>query len=72
MASELERMSAGSQGRLTVPSADHLRVQLDDLLEQRNAAEALQAEVQKHRHTTSLLEEEMSKLRVAKAEVQHL
>lgn len=69
VASELERMSAGSSGRLTVPSADRMRLQLDDMLEQRNAAEAFQAEVHRHRRTTSLLEEEGSKLRVAKSEV---
>lgn len=69
VASELERMSAGSSGRLTVPTADRMRLQLDDMLEQRNAAEALQAEVQRHRRTASLLEEECSKLRIAQSEV---
>lgn len=71
VASELERMSAGSSGRLTVPSADRMRLQLDDMLEQRNAAEAFQAEVHRHRRTASLLEEESNKLRVAKSEVGH-
>ena len=69
VASELERMSAGSCGRLTVPTADGMRLQLDDMLEQRTAAEAFQAEVHRHRRTASLLEEEGSKLRVAKSEV---
>lgn len=69
MASELERMSVGSNGRLTVPSADRMRLQLDSVLEQRNAAEAFQAEVQRHRHTQGLLEAECSKLRVAQSEV---
>ena len=69
VASELERMSAGSSGRLTVPSANRMRLQLDNMLEQRNAAEALQAEVQKHQCTASLLEKECSKLRVAQSEV---
>lgn len=62
-------MSAGSSGRLTVPSADRMRLQLDDMLEQRNAAEAFQAEVHRHRRTASLLEEESSKLLVANSEV---
>lgn len=69
VASELERMSASSSGRLTVPTADRMRLQLDDMLEQRNAAETLQAEVQRHQCTASLLEEECSKLRIAQSEV---
>ena len=69
VANELEHMSAGSGGGLTVPSAGRMRLQLDGLLEQRNAAEGLQAEVQRHQRTASLLEQECSKLRVAQSEV---
>ena len=69
VASELERMSAGSSGRLTVPTADRMRLQLDDMLEQRTTAEALQAEVQRRQFTANLLEQECCKLRVAQSEV---
>lgn len=65
-------MSAGSSGRLTVPSADRMRLQLDDMLEQRTAAEAFQTEVHRHRHTASLLEKESNKVLVAKSEVRSL
>ena len=69
VATELERMSAGSSGRMTVPTAERMRLQLDDMLEQRNAADVLQAEVQRHQCTASLLEQERCKLRVAQSEV---
>lgn len=69
MASELQRMSVGSNGRLTAPSADRMRLQLDRMLEQRTAAEAFQAEVQRHRHTQGLLEAGCNQLRIAKSEV---
>ena len=69
MAAELERMSAGSSGRIQVPSANHMRLQLDDMLEQQAAAEALEVEVRRHNHTRSLLEQSQTKLQMAAAEV---
>ena len=69
VAGELERMSAGSNGRMTAPSANHIRLQLDGMLAQRSSAEAFQAEVSRHHQTQSLLDEESSRLRCAKSEV---
>ena len=69
VASELERMSAGSNGRTQVPSAAHMRLQFGDMLEQQGAAEALELERRNHNHTTSLLQEEHKKLQAANAEV---
>lgn len=62
-------MSVDSNGRLTAPSADRMRLQLDNMLEQRSAAEAFQAEVQRHRHTQGLLDAGCNQLRIAKSEV---
>ena len=69
MAGELERMSVGSNGCTVVPSANRMRLQLDGMLEQRGAAEAFQAEIHKHHHTMTMLEEERAKLRNAHSEV---
>ena len=69
VAAELGRMSAGSNGRTQVPSAAHMRLQFDDMLEQQGAAEALELERRQHNHTTSLLHEEHKKLQAANAEV---
>lgn len=69
MAAELGRMSANSNGQLQVPSAGHMQQQLGDMLEQQAAAEALQAEVRRHHHTHSMLDEEHRKLQMANAEV---
>jgi len=44
VAAELRRMSAGSNGRTQVPSAAHMRLQFDDMLEQQGATEALELE----------------------------
>ncbi|DBA65985.1 TPA: hypothetical protein ACH3X2_003002 [Trebouxia sp. C0005] len=72
VAAELGRMSAASNGRTQVPSAAHMRLQFDDMLEQHGAAEALELERRKHNHTTSLLHEEHKKLQAANAEVLQL
>lgn len=69
MASELERMSAGSNGRTQVPSAAHMKLQFGDMLEQQGAAEALELERRSHNYTKSLLQEEHKKLQAANAEV---
>ncbi len=69
VAAELGRMSAGSNGRTQVPSAAHMRLQFDDMLAQQGAAEALEVERRKHKHTTSLLHEEHKTLQAANAEV---
>ena len=69
MAAELGCMSASSNGRMQVPSASHMQQQLGDMLEQRAAADAVQAEVCRHHHTHSMLDEEHRKLQVANAEV---
>ncbi len=69
VAAELGRMSAGSNGRTQVPTANHLRSQFDGLLEQQAAAEALEVEVRKHQHTQALLVEKQQKLQMASAEV---
>ncbi|KAL3144158.1 hypothetical protein ABBQ32_003943 [Trebouxia sp. C0010 RCD-2024] len=72
VANELQRMSVDSNGRLTAPSADRMRLQLDNMLEQRSAAEAFQAEVQRHRHTQGLLDAGCNQLRIAKSEISQL
>ena len=69
VAAELGRMSAGSNGRTQVPSAAHMRLQFDNMLEQQGAAEALELEWWQHNHTKSLLHEEHKKLQAANAEV---
>lgn len=62
-------MSAGSNGRTSVPSASHMRLQLDDMLDQQAAAAALDVEVRSHQHTQTLLQDEHRKLQIASAEV---
>ena len=69
VAAESGRMSAGSNGRTQVPSAAHMRLQFNDMLELQGAAETLEMERRKHKHTMSLLHEEHKKVQAANAEV---